>query len=50
MFKELFHFEENDRTRKELKKDYRYIEKDHRGHVKFKHLIGKRALFFNINV
>ncbi len=40
-FKELFQFEENDRDKKEMKKDYKRIEKEHKGKIKFKHLIGK---------
>lgn len=39
MFKELFACEENDRSKKQIKKDYRSLEKSHR-QVKFKHLIG----------
>lgn len=40
-FKELFAFDENDRDKKSLKKDFRKIEKaQHSGKVKFKHLIG----------
>lgn len=38
-FKQLFHYEENDRDKKDLKKDFKKIEKKHRGTVKFKHLI-----------
>ena len=40
LFTDLFSFEENDRDKKLLKKDFRAIEKDHKK-VKFKHLIGK---------
>ena len=40
-FKELFAFEENDRDKKNLKKDYKRLEKEHKNKVKFKHLIGK---------
>ena len=40
-FKELFAFEENDRDKKRIKKDFKKIEKKHKGTVKFKHLIGK---------
>lgn len=39
-FKELFDFEENDRDKKQLKKDFRKIENEHNNKVKFKHLIG----------
>lgn len=38
-FKDLFYFEENDRSKKELKKEFANLEKDHRGRLKFKHLI-----------
>lgn len=38
IFKDLFSHEENDRGKKQLKKDYRALEKSKR-HVKFKHLI-----------
>jgi hypothetical protein len=41
MFREIFDFEENDRSRKEMKRDYREMEESHRGVVKFKHLIGR---------
>ena len=41
MFRELFEFNENDRNRKEMKRDYREMEQIHKGGVKFKHLIGK---------
>ena len=40
-FKDLFNYEENDRDKKELKRDYKKLEKDQSGNVKFKHLIGK---------
>lgn len=39
MFREIFDFEENDRNRKDLKRDYKALEADHKS-VKFKHLIG----------
>jgi len=42
MFRELFSFEENDRDKRDLKKDYRELESNHR-QVKFKHLIGKNS-------
>jgi len=38
-FKELFYYEENDRSQKELKKEFSSLEKDHKGRLKFKHLI-----------
>ncbi|CDW78000.1 UNKNOWN [Stylonychia lemnae] len=38
-FKELFAFEENDRDKKQLKKDFKKIEKQNKGQVKFKHLL-----------
>ena len=40
-FKDLFAFEENDRDKKQLKKDYKRLEKENKNKVKFKHLIGK---------
>jgi Ca2+-binding EF-hand superfamily protein len=39
-FKELFSFEENDRDKKQLKKDFKKMDKEHKGKLKFKHLIG----------
>jgi hypothetical protein len=39
-FKNLFNFEENDRDKKELKRDYKKLSKQHSCIVKFKHLIG----------
>lgn len=39
LFREMFKFEENDRHKKQIKKDYREIEQIN-GQVKFKHLIG----------
>jgi hypothetical protein len=41
MFREIFDFEENDRNRKDLKRDYKALEADHKS-VKFKHLIGMK--------
>ena len=41
MFREIFDYQENDRNRKEMKKDYKEMERRHKGGVKFKHLIGK---------
>lgn len=37
----MFKFDENDRTKKEVKKDFKKIDKEHKGKIKFKHLIGK---------
>jgi hypothetical protein len=42
MFREIFDFEENDRNRKDLKRDYKALEADHKS-VKFKHLIGRKC-------
>ena len=39
-FKDLLLCDENDRSAKQLKRDYRQMEHKHR-QVKFKHLIGK---------
>jgi Ca2+-binding EF-hand superfamily protein len=38
-FKELFKFEENERDKKDLKKDFKKLDKKHNGKLKFKHLI-----------
>jgi hypothetical protein len=38
-FKDLFYYEENDRTKKELKKEFANLEREHKGRLKFKHLI-----------
>ena len=46
MFRELFEFNENDRNRKGMKRDYREMEQIHKGGVKFKHLIGKALMWF----
>lgn len=40
-FKELFRFEENDRDKKILKKDWKKLEKMHKKELEFKHIIGK---------
>ncbi len=40
-FKELFNYEENDRNRKDLKRDFRTIHRLQDGKVKFKSLVGK---------
>ena len=40
-FKELFRFEENDRDKKMLKKDWKKLEKMHKKELEFKHIIGK---------
>ena len=42
----MFNFEENDRDKKELKKDFKKIEKKHNGKVKIKHLIGTIFISF----
>jgi hypothetical protein len=44
-FKELFRYEENDRFRRQLKRDYREIEEGKKHGVKFKHLIGKTPIY-----
>lgn len=49
MFREIFDFEENDRNRKDLKRDYKALEADHKT-VKFKHLIGKWLTFLNHSI
>ena len=43
LFREMFKFEENDRHKKQIKKDYKEIEQIN-GKVKFKHLIGNNKL------
>mgnify|MGYP006889572470 CR=1 FL=1 len=40
-FKELFRFEENDRDKKQQKKEFRRLDKQHRGKLQFIHLVGK---------
>ena len=40
-FKELFRYEENDRDKKILKKDWKKLEKLHHKELEFKHIIGK---------
>lgn len=35
----MFNFEENERDKKKLKKEYKKLEKSHKNTVKFKHLI-----------
>ncbi len=50
MFREIFDFEENDRSRKEMKRDYREMEESHRGVVKFKHLIGRWRYFVWLDI
>ena len=40
-FKELFSFQENDRTKKELRRDFTLLNQSCEGQIKFKHLIGK---------
>jgi Ca2+-binding EF-hand superfamily protein len=49
-FKELFSFEENERDKKHLKKDFKRIEKKHSGKVKFKHLIGTHPFSSNASI
>jgi hypothetical protein len=44
-FKELFNYEENDRNRKDLKRDFRTIHRLQDGKVKFKSLVGKNHYF-----
>ncbi len=41
-FKELFNYEENDRSRKDLKRNFRTIHRLQDGKVKFKSLVGKK--------
>jgi hypothetical protein len=43
----MFKFDENDRDKKELKKNFKKIEKEHKGKVKFRHLIGINNFLFN---
>ena len=38
-FKTLFKFDENDKSKKELKKEFKKMDKKHKGNLKFKHLI-----------
>ena len=40
-FKELFRYEENDRDKKALKKDWKKLDKLHKKELEFKHIIGK---------
>jgi hypothetical protein len=40
-FKELFSFQENDRTKKELRRDFQLLNQTCQGQIKFKNLIGK---------
>ena len=48
-FKELFAFEDNDRDKKQLKKDFKKIEKLNKGgSVKFKHLLGKSFRIYKV--
>jgi hypothetical protein len=39
LFKDLFRFEENERSKKQLKRDYRAMEQNTSSSVKFKHLL-----------
>ena len=43
-FKELFRYEENERDKKALKKDWKKIEKRSKSNTEFKHVIGKCSL------
>lgn len=47
-FKELFRFEENDRDKKILKKDWKKLEKMHKKELEFKHIIGKLQIDLSI--
>ncbi len=49
-FKNLFKFDENERDKKDLKKDYKKMEKKNSGKVKFKHLIGNNDSFTYYNI
>ena len=40
-FKELFRYEENDRDKKALKKEWKKLDKLHKKELEFKHIIGK---------
>ena len=40
-FKELFRFEENDRDKRELKKEFKAIDKKFKSKIQFKDFIGK---------
>ena len=42
-FKELFRFEENDRDKRELKKEFKAIDKRFKSKIQFKDFIGKMA-------
>ena len=44
-FKELFKYDENERDKRELKKDFKKIEKKFKSPLQFKDLIGKFILF-----
>lgn len=46
-FKELFRYDENDRDKKALKKDWKKLEKQHKKELEFKHIIGKLTEFFS---
>jgi len=40
-FKELFSYDENDRTEKDLKRDFKQLTQTYNSKVKFKSLVGK---------
>ena len=42
-FKDLFRYEENERDKKTLKKDWKKLDKAHKKEVEFKHIIGKSS-------
>ena len=46
-FKELFKFEENDRDKRDLKKEFKAIDKKMKSRVQFKDFIGKPSSVFN---
>ena len=49
-FKELFRYEENDRDKKILKKDWKKLEKLYKKELEFKHIIGKSLVIYsNLN-
>jgi len=41
-FKSMFSYDENERDKKALKKEFKHLDKEHNGKIKFKHLIGKK--------
>ena len=44
-FKELFRYDENDRDKKDLKKDWKKLNKLHKKEMEFKHIIGRFCCF-----